>query len=65
MVQQVWNRIIGMILETVEAKCEVNFPLDRGEADIVSRLVLQEMSPISMCVKRGRHAKQKVQRVGT
>lgn len=53
-----------MIQETIEAKCEVNYPLDRGDAEIVSRLGLQELSPISTCVKRGRHAKKKVQRVG-
>ncbi|XP_059078087.1 uncharacterized protein LOC131876661 [Cryptomeria japonica] len=60
--KQVWNRITAMIRETVEVKCEVNFPLGREEADIVSRLGLQELSPASMCVRRGRWAMKKVQR---
>lgn len=47
----------------MKAKCEVNFPLDRGD-DIESRLGLQEMSPTLACVKRGRHAMKKVQRMG-
>lgn len=53
-----------MIRETVEAKCEVNFLLNRDEVDIVSRFGLQELSPASACVRRGRRASKKVQRVG-
>lgn len=53
-----------MIRETVEAKCEVNFPLDRDEADMVNRFGWQELSLVSACVKRGRGAMKKVQRVG-
>lgn len=53
-----------MILETVEAKCEVNFPLGRDEVNIMSRLGLQELSPTSTYVRRGRRAMKKVQRVG-
>lgn len=48
----------------MEAKCEVMFPLDRGDAEIMNRMGIQGLSPTSACVRRGRHARTKVQRMG-
>lgn len=37
-IPQVWHRVVGMIQEIVEAKCEGMLHLDRGDADIMDRL---------------------------
>ena len=62
--QQVWTRILGMIQETVEAKSEIVLPLEKGDAEIVGRFGIQEISPALACVRRGRRAKHRVQRLG-
>lgn len=53
-----------MVWETVEAKCEVAYPLEKEDAEKVERLGLREMSLASACVQRGRRVKKKVMRVG-
>lgn len=63
-ISQVWHRIMGMIHETLEAKCEVMFPLDKEDDDIMERLGLKGLSSSFVCVRRGRRAKKKVQREG-
>lgn len=50
MIQQVWQRVVGMIQETVEAKCEVSFPLERGDEEIVNSLGLHGLVFDSLCV---------------
>ena len=63
-IQQVWTRIMGMIQETIEAKSKIVLPLEKGDAKMVGRFGIQEISPTSSCVKRGRWTKKKVQRLG-
>lgn len=63
-IHQVWNRILGMIQETVLAKSEIVLPLKRDDAAMVDRIGLKGISPVSPCVRRGRKTKQKVQRMG-
>lgn len=64
LVQQIWQRTLGMVQETVVAKCEVEFPLEKRDAEVAERLGIQGMSLAPACVKRGRHLKQKVHRSG-
>jgi len=44
----------------VEAKCEVVFPLEKGDTEMVDRLGIQGLSLASTCARRGRHVKKKV-----
>ena len=53
-----------MIQETIEAKSEIVLPLEQGDAEMVGRLGIQELYPTSACVRRGRRAKHKIQRLG-
>lgn len=53
-----------MIQEMMEAKCDVAYPLERSDDEIVNSLGLQGLNSIFTCVRRGRRAKMKVQRVG-
>jgi len=53
-----------MVHETVEAKSEIILPLEKGDAEIVNRFGIQGISPASSCVRRGRHGKHKIQRMG-
>ena len=53
-----------MVHETVEAKSEIILPLEKGDAEIVNRFGIQGISPASACVRRGRHVKHKIQRLG-
>lgn len=39
-----------MVRETVEAKCEVGFPLEKEDAEKMERLGLQVLSLASACV---------------
>lgn len=55
---------MGMIQETIEAKSEIVLPLEKGDAEMVFRFGVQGISPASDCVRRGRHVKQQVQRMG-
>ena len=36
--QKIWLRFLGMIQETVAAKCDVEFPLEKNDAELVERL---------------------------
>ena len=63
-IQQVWIRILRMVHETVEAKSEIIFPLEKGDAEIVNRFGIQGISLASACIRRGRHGKHKIQRMG-
>lgn len=49
----------------MEAKCEVEFPLERRDVEMVDRLGIQGFSLMSTCVRRGRRVKKKVQRMGS
>ena len=53
-----------MVHETVEAKSEIVLPLEKGDAEIVNRFGIQGISLASACVRRGRHVKHKIQRMG-
>ena len=53
-----------MVHETMEAKSEIILPLEKGDADIVNRFGMHGISSASACIRRGRHVKQKIQRVG-
>lgn len=57
MVQQIWQRTLGMVQETVVAKCELEFPLEKRDAEVAERLGIQGLSLASACVKRGKHLK--------
>ena len=53
-----------MIHDTVEAKSEIVLPLEKGDAEMVGRFGIQGISLALACVRRGRHVKKKVQRMG-
>ncbi|XP_059076968.1 uncharacterized protein LOC131876166 [Cryptomeria japonica] len=53
-----------MVQETVVAKCELEFPLGKRDAEVVERLGIQGLSLASACVKLGKHLRQRVQRSG-
>ena len=53
-----------MVHETVEAKSEIILPLEKGDAEIVNRFGMHGISSASSCIRRGRHVKHKIQRVG-
>ena len=53
-----------MVHENVEAKSEIIFPLEKGDAEIVNRFGMHGISSASSCIRRGRHVKHKIQRVG-
>ena len=53
-----------MVHETVEGKSEIIFPLEKGDAEIVNRFGMHGISLASTCIKRGRHVKHKIQRMG-
>ena len=36
--QKIWLRFLGMIQETVAAKCDVEFPLEKNDVELVERL---------------------------
>ena len=38
LVQQIWLMFLGMIQETIAAKCDVEFPLERNDVELVKRL---------------------------
>ena len=64
LVQQIWQRILGMIQEIVEAKCEVKLPLGKRDTNLVARLGTLGSSLASTRVKRRHSVKQKIDRVG-
>ena len=64
LVQQIWQRLLGMIQETVEAKCEVDFPLGKRETELVEKLGIMGSSLVFSRTKRRSHEKQKIDRVG-
>lgn len=51
--QQVWLRVLQMVQENMEAKCDMFFPLEKRDVGVVERLGIQELSMASMCVRRG------------
>ncbi|XP_059075378.1 uncharacterized protein LOC131875314 [Cryptomeria japonica] len=64
LVQQIWQRVLGMINETVAAKCVVDFPLGKRDTELVERLGTTGSSLVLTKAKRRRCEKQKVDRVG-
>ena len=58
------TRLLGMIQETVEAKCEVELPLGKPDTELVERLGTLRSSLALTRAKRRRHEKQKIDRVG-
>ena len=63
-VQQNWQRLLGMVQEIVEAKCEVKLPLGKRDTEVVERLGTLRSSLAFSKAKRRRCEKQKVDRVG-
>ena len=61
LVQQIWQRLLGMIQEIVEAKCEVEFPLGKLDIELVERL---GSSLVLTRAKRQDCEKKKIDRVG-
>ena len=53
-----------MVHETMEAKSEIIFPLEKGDAEIVNWFGMHGISLASACIRKGRHVKHKIQRVG-
>lgn len=53
LVQQIWQRLLGMVQETVEARCEVEFPLVKRDTDLVEGLGIQGSSLALARAKRG------------
>lgn len=47
--QQVWKRVFNMIQETLEAKYEVSYPLERGDEEIVNSLGLRSLMLTLLC----------------
>jgi ribonuclease HI len=64
LVQQIWQRIVGMIQETVEAKCEVELPLGKCDTELVERLGILDSSLALRRTRRRHYEKQKVDRIG-
>ena len=64
LVHQIWQRILGMIQETVEAKCEVELPLGKRDTELVERLGILASSLVLTRARRRSHQKHKIDRVG-
>jgi len=56
--------MLGMVQESVSAKCDLVFPLERGDDELVARLGLQEIHSSFVSSRNCRHGKKRVQRVG-
>lgn len=53
-----------MIQETVAAKCEVGFPLEKGDAGVVEKLGIQGSSLDATSITKCQRQWQRVHRVG-
>ena len=62
--QQTWQRLLGMVQETVEARCKVEFPLGKRDTELVERLEIMGSSLALSSAKRRGREKQKIDRNG-
>ena len=53
-----------MVHENVEAKSGIILSLEKCDAEIVHRFSMHGISSASACIRRGRHVKHKIPRVG-
>ena len=64
LVQQIWQKLLGMVQETVEAKCEVELPLGKHDTKLVEIMGTLRSSLAFSRAKRRRCEKEKIHRVG-